>query len=146
MKVQEILNIKNRDPITVNPNTKITEAMDLLIVNKISCLPVISGGGELKGIISDKDIFKKVHTDPTGFANCQVGDLMTSDVIVGLGSDEISYIAGVMTKNRIRHVPVLESNKLIGMISVGDVVKTQIEDMEIENRYLRQYIDGGYPQ
>jgi len=59
--------------------------------------------------------------------------------------DEVSYIAGVMTNNRIRHVPIVENKQLAGLVSVGDVVKTQMENIQIENRYLKQYIDGSYP-
>ena len=74
-----------------------------------------------------------------------VTDIMTSNIIVGVETDELTYIAGLMTNNRIRHVPVVKADKLIGLISIGDVVKAQMSDMEVENRYLKQYIDGSYP-
>ncbi len=145
MQVKDILKTKSRDVLTATAATAIPEAMKVLISNKISCLPVISDDNKLEGIISDKDIFKKVHLDPDGFRNSTVGDLMTRDVIVGLMDDDIAYIAGVMTNNRIRHVPIVEDSKLKGLVSVGDIVKTQIEKISIENRYLKQYIGGDYP-
>jgi len=145
MQVQDILKVKGRKTITINRKTSIQDAMDTLISNRISCLPVVDGSDCLIGIISDKDIFRRVHVDPKGFAAAMVGELMTSDVIVGIATDSVSYIAGVMTKNKIRHIPIVEKKKLIGLISVGDVVKSQLENMEIENRYLKQYIDGSYP-
>jgi len=145
MQVKDILKTKDRDVVTASAGTPVPEAMKALISNKISCLPVVSDDRELKGIISDKDIFRKIHEDPEGFRDSTVGDLMTRDVIVGLLEDEIAYIAGVMTNNRIRHVPIVENSKLKGLVSVGDIVKTQMEKIEIENRYLKQYIGGDYP-
>jgi len=145
MQVKDILRNKNREVITATAATMVPEAMKALIANKISCLPVVSEAHELEGIISDKDIFKKVHEDPEGFQNSTVGELMSRELIVGLMEDEIAYIAGVMTNNRIRHVPIVEDSKLKGLVSVGDIVKTQIESIKVENRYLKQYIAGDYP-
>ena len=145
MKVRDILKGKARDTITVRLETKISEAMRLLIVNKISCLPVVNESANLLGIISDKDIFNKIYDDPDNFRASTVIDLMSKDLIVGVLDDEVSYIAGVMTNNRIRHIPIVENKQLTGLVSVGDVVKTQMENIQIENRYLKQYIDGSYP-
>lgn len=145
MLVKDIVKSKHRKTITIRPDASVPEAMELLISNEISCLPVVGHGDELIGIISDKDIFKKVNADPKGFADASVEDLMSADVIVGLMQDDIHYIAGIMTKNRIRHVPIVEDRKLVGLVSVGDIVKTQMESIEIENRYLKLYIDGTYP-
>lgn len=145
MKVKEVLKIKARELITATPATGVTEAMRLLIDNAVSCLPVIDDSNNLVGIISDKDIFREVFKKPEDFRSGTVGDLMTTNVIVGIGEDEMSYIAGIMTQNRIRHVPIVEARKIVGLISVGDVVKLQMENIKIENRYLKQYIDGSYP-
>ena len=145
MKVRDILKGKAQETITVRPETKVSEAMRLLIVNKISCLPVVNESANLLGIISDKDIFSKIYDDPDNFRASAVTDLMSTDLIVGVPDDEVSYIAAIMTNNRIRHVPIVENKQLAGLVSVGDVVKTQMENIEIENRYLKQYIDGSYP-
>ncbi len=145
MQVKDILEAKKHEVITAARETTVPDAMELLISNKISCLPVVGSGDQLMGIISDKDIFSEARKDPTGFTGLAVSDLMTENVIVGLEDDEIAYIAGIMTNNRIRHVPIVREKKLIGLVSVGDVVKTQMESMQIENRYLKQYIGGDYP-
>jgi CBS domain-containing protein len=146
MTVRELLHSKKqRDVVTAAPSTKIHAAMDLLIRNKVSCLPVLNEANELVGIITDKDIFRKAHADCTGFSNLMVGELMTADVIVGLETDEVGYIAGVMTNNRVRHVPIVDGHRLVGLISIGDVVKTQMTDIEVENRHLWHYINGSYP-
>ena len=145
MKVKDLLTSQVRALITIGPAAAVMEAMELLIVNQISALPVLDPTGVLVGIISDKDIFRRIFTEPSHFQQAEVRDLMTTDVIVGIPDDEIAYIAGVMTTNRIRHVPIIEEGRLAGLISVGDIVKTQMESTRIENRYLWQYINGSYP-
>jgi CBS domain-containing protein len=145
MLVKDVLKLKQKETVTTHRNMSVREAMDLLIGHKISCLPVVHDNQELEGIISDKDIFRHVHRNPRDFAESKVGDLMTTNVIVGLADDDLGYIAGIMTNNRIRHVPIVENSRLVGLVSVGDVVKTQMESIKIENRYLKQYIGGDYP-
>ena len=145
MLVKECLKLKNRDLVTVGPDVRVPDAMKLLLTNRISCLPVVDGDGQLIGILSDKDIFKRAYEDSHGFTGASVRDLMTTEVIVGVPEDSLDYIGGVMTKNRIRHVPILEDGRVAGLISVGDIVSSQLSHMEIENRYLRQYIKDQYP-
>lgn len=146
MFVKDLLKNKNRGVITATPSMTIIKAMDLLISNQISCLPVIGESGELKGIVSDRDIFRAVHKDKVGFKNLKVGDIMTADVMIGVPEDDIQYIGGVMTQNRIRHVPIVEEKNLVGLISVGDVVKAHMDEVEVENRYLKAYITGSYQE
>ena len=145
MQVRDILKAKGHQTRTIGPDQKIKEAMQLLLEHKISCLPVVAPAGDLLGIVSDKDIFRRAFEMPESFLECVVSEIMTSDLIIGLESDEIDYIAAIMTKNRIRHIPIVDSDRLVGLVSVGDVVKSRLEHIEIENRYLKQYIDGTYP-
>ena len=145
MLVKEILNNKQKKVVTATAETSVKTAMELLLTNRISCLPVVDDSQQLVGIISDKDIFKKVYETPVDYRDIKVDQLMTVDVIVGLPGDEMSYIAGLMTNNRIRHIPIVEKNQLLGIVSVGDIVKTQMEHIEIENRYLKQYLASSYP-
>jgi len=145
MLVKEILNSKQKKVVTATAETSIKTAMKLLLTNRISSLPVVDGSQQLVGIISDKDIFKKIYESPVDYRVFNVGQLMTVDVIVGIPEDELSYIAGLMTNNRIRHIPIVDKKQLIGIVSVGDIVKTQMEHIEIENRYLKQYLASSYP-
>ena len=145
MEVKDFLKNGPRRIITAREDTPVPEAMALLIDNRISCLPVVNDATELVGIISDKDIFRATFENPLGFTKTVVGSLMTTDLIVGLTSDKFDYIAGVMTKNRIRHVPIVENKRLVGLLSLGDIVKSHLSNMEIENRYLKKYIEDSYP-
>ncbi len=142
MLVRTLLNEKKRDLITIEPHQPIDKAMEVLITNNISCLPVIDESGKLSGIVSDKDIFKKVHETKGEYHNLHVEDVMTTAVIVGLPDDDVSYIAGVMTKNWIRHVPIVDGENLIGLVSLRDIIRVQAENKEVENRYLKLYLEG----
>ena len=145
MLVKDLIKKHPKKIITADRDTNVLTAMQLLIENKISCLPVIEENDRLVGLISDKDIFTAVFSHQDSFATFKVADMMTTDLIVGVESDDINYIAGLMTNNRIRHIPIVDHDRLIGLISVGDVVKVQMTSMEVENRYLKLYINGGYP-
>jgi CBS domain-containing protein len=115
--------------------------MDVLINKGIGCLPVLDDSGKLVGILSDKDIFKKIHETKGQYHSLNVEDVMSTELIIGLPDDDIAYIAGVMDKNWIRHIPVLDGDNLIGLVSQRDVVKTQTKNINIENRYLNLYMD-----
>lgn len=142
MLVKTLLENKPREIITTSKKTSVEAAMDLLISNNIGCLPVVDDNGKLIGIVSDKDIFRKIHDTKGQYHKLTVGDIMTDALIVGLPDDELTYIAGIMDKNWIRHVPILDGEKLIGLVSQRDIIRTQAEHHEIENRYLNLYIEG----
>jgi CBS domain-containing protein len=145
MLVRDQLKANSKRLVTARPATEILEAMRLLIEHRISCLLITDARDQLAGIVSDKDIFRVCYEKHCDFASMTIGDLMTTNLIVGVETDELSYIAGLMTNNRIRHVPIVDEDRLIGLISIGDVVKAQMANMEVENRYLKQYINGSYP-
>jgi CBS domain-containing protein len=145
MLVKEALQSKARAVISTTPSTPIRRAMELLLQHHISCLPVVDERDTLVGIVSDKDIFKLLYDDDQAAHSGMVADVMTKEVIVGLLTDDLGYIARIMTNNRVRHIPIMEGKRLAGLLSVGDIVKTQMANYEVENRYLRQYIEGNYP-
>ncbi len=144
MLVSEILAAKSRPLVTATVDTTIPEAMALLLTNKISCLPVMSGS-RLIGIVSDKDIFALTHREPASFRERKVWDIMTENVMTGLPSDEIYQVAAIMTRYRFRHMPIVEDDRVIGLVSIGDIVKAQLDSMADENQQLRRYIAGEYP-
>ncbi|UCD65068.1 MAG: CBS domain-containing protein [Candidatus Zixiibacteriota bacterium] len=142
MLVKNLLESKPRDVITTGPEVSIEDAMDLLIRKNIGCLPVINKAGELVGILSDKDIFKKCHETRGQYAALRVEDVMSTNLIVGLPDDDLSYIAGIMKKNWIRHVPIVDGDHIIGLVSQRDILKTTVKTTEVENRYMKMYLDG----
>ncbi|MCK4632714.1 MAG: CBS domain-containing protein [candidate division Zixibacteria bacterium] len=143
MTVKKIMAIKPEEVITTKAETSIDEAMDLLISNKIGCLPVVEDDGKLIGIVSDHDIFARIHATKGNYHSLKVADLMITNLIVGLPDDDLEYIAGVMKKNWIRHVPIVKGDHVIGIISQRDIIKSQAKRAEVENRYLMDMLQGG---
>lgn len=141
MQVKTLLESKPKQIVSSNPLTSIDEAMGLLITNNIGCLPVVDDENMLVGILSDKDIFARIYQTKGNYQSLKVEDVMTTNLIVGLPSDDIEYIAGVMEKNSIRHVPIVDGEQLIGLISLRDIVRTQTVAREVENRYLMDMLE-----
>ncbi len=142
MRVKTLLKRNQRDIVTALPSTTVDEAMNMLITNNIGCLPVMGHNGKLAGMISDKDIFRKVHETEGKYHGLKVGDLMSTDLIVGVPEDDLTYIASMMDKNWIRHVPIVEGEEMVGLVSQRDIIKTRSSRQERENRYLKMYMNG----
>jgi len=145
MLVSDVLTAKARSLVTATTDMPVPQAMSLLLDNRISCLPIIDTQGRLIGIVSDKDIFRLVHEQPREFVHGSIGDIMTIRLFTAQPADDLLSIAGLMTNRRIRHVPVIDHGKLVGLISIGDVVKAQLDAVVGENEHLRKYISGDYP-
>ncbi len=143
MKIKDILDT-SRGLITANVDQKVSEALKTLIVNKISCLPVIDGNGSLKGVIAERDILREVHDNPGGYGARKVAEVMSHNILIGLVDDDLDYVMNIMTKNTIRHLPVMSGQNLTGIISIRDVVRGLMHKVEAENRYLKDYIEGKF--
>ncbi|UCE23391.1 MAG: CBS domain-containing protein [Candidatus Zixiibacteriota bacterium] len=141
MLVKALLENKSKEVITAAPKTSIDEAMGILIEKKIGCLPVVDDNKKLIGIISDKDIFEKVYQTKGKYEKLTVEDLMKTELIVGLPDDDINYIAGIMEKNWIRHVPIVDGDNVIGMVSLRDIHRNYVKAKELENRYLMDMLE-----
>ena len=143
MKIKDILD-KSRKIITIGPDEKVSSAVKTMVDNKISCLPVVGGSGTVMGVISERDIVREVKNNPGGLDNRTVADAMTRDIIIGLEGDDLDYIMNIMARNNIRHVPIMSGQELTGILSMRDVVKGVMHQVEAENRYLKDYISGKY--
>jgi len=143
MKIKDIIDMQ-RGIITVGFQEKVGAALDILMKNKISCLPVIDDSGKVMGVISERDILRELHANSSNLDSRYVGDSMTRDILVGLADDDLDYIMNIMSKNNIRHMPIMLGPKLVGILSIRDVVKGLMHKVEAENRYLKDYIEGKY--
>lgn len=143
MQVKDLL--KGKPPaITIARNATIQEAMQALIDNKIGSLVIMDRNDIPVGIITERDIFRLAHERCNDLMDLIVGDNMSTNLLIGLPDDNIEYIAGIITQNRIRHIPILdESRRLCGIISIGDIVKAKLDEAEVHARYLTEYILGG---
>jgi CBS domain-containing protein len=140
MKIRDILCGKGAQVVTIGPDATIHDAMTALVVHRIGSLVVLDQKGKIAGIITERDILRECAARSEHVKETTVREVMTTDLIIGLSDDEIGYVMGIMTHNRIRHLPIMTGERLEGLISIGDVVKAQLEETEFENRYLKDYI------
>ena len=145
MKVKDVLASKGSRVITCHEDNSLIDALAIFSANKVGSLLVVDSHEKIKGIIAPRDILLIVLNDMERLKEIKVDEVMTKDLIVGTPEDSIEYILAIMTENRIRHVPILEGKELQGIVSIGDVVKAQVKEKEVENRYLKDYIEGKYP-
>jgi CBS domain-containing protein len=142
MKAKEILEKKGTHVWTISENSTIKEVLGLLVNHNIGAAVVLDDRGGISGIISERDIARECYRNSENIEQTRVSAVMTKKLIVAAPEDELDYLMGVMTNNRIRHVPIVARGKLEGIISIGDVVKAQLRDTQYENRYLRDYMFG----
>ena len=142
--IADVLREKGSKVITIPPRHTIKQAISELVDRKIGSLLVTDEGGEVAGIITERDILRVVHSAPADLDQVTVGDQMTSDVICGVPEDDLDYVMNVMTEKRFRRMPVVEDGKVVGLVSIGDVVKAMKSATEYEVRQLQSYITGAY--
>ena len=142
MRIRDILRQKGSEVVTIEPERTVQEAIRRLVDHKIGALVVTRNHGSVVGIITERDILRESAERSDRLRETRVRDVMTTEVIIGLPDDDLDYVMGIMTKNRIRHLPVLEGEQLAGIISIGDVVSTQLRRTEFENHMLKDYIQG----
>jgi CBS domain-containing protein len=143
MKVKDLIARAAQPPVTIAADRTLYDAMRELVERKIGSLIVVDGKGAPVGIITERDIFRAAYAHRGDIMKTRVVDKMTTKLIVGVPEDEVDYIAGVITQNRIRHVPIVDrAGLLIGIVSIGDIVKVQLSEAEVHVRYLTEYITG----
>lgn len=142
MNVEDILKAKGREVATVMPDAKVSEAVQLLHRRGIGALVVSADGHRLDGILSERDIVHALADRGTAVLDLRVDELMTRRVVSCTPTDTIAELMGEMTRRRIRHLPVVDRGRLVGLVSIGDVVKNRLEEMEFETTSLRQFIAG----
>lgn len=142
MKVREILAIKGEHVHTIEPERTMFDAVALLVEHGIGALLVRDTAGTVAGIISERDVLRVCRDRSGALGTIRVADVMTRDLIVCVPDDDVDYAMGIVTKNRVRHLPVMDGGRVAGMISIGDLVKARLDAAEYENRYLREYIEA----
>lgn len=144
MQVKDLLNTKDDAVYSVPPDETVYNAIAKMADLNIGALIVLEND-QLKGIISERDYRNKVILKGRTSKTTQVKEIMTGNVFYVEPTDSVNFCMQVMTDKKIRHLPVLEQEKVIGMISIGDVVKSIIKKQEKEIDSLRTYISSGYP-
>ena len=141
MNVKDILASKASSIVSfIGRDDGVTAAVRFVCDNRIGSLLVQDEKGEPVGIITERDILRGINTNITNIGSLSVSDVMTHDLICGLLEDDVNYIMQIMTKNRIRHLPMVHRKKVVGLISIGDVINCSLEETRVENHRLHDYL------
>ena len=140
MQVENILQSKGVVVHTVGTHAPIADAVKLLNQHRIGAVVVVAENGSVAGILSERDVVRHLLDGAEGLLKRRVGDIMTTKVITCERAATVSDLMEQMTRHRIRHIPIVEDGKLVGIVSIGDVVKRKIEEAEHEATALREYI------
>lgn len=133
MKIKELL--KNRPVITIGPDDTISEAVQKLVEHNRGSLAVANDKGELMGIITERDIVRKCFSRIDGCDLIKVKNIMTKEVVIGTLEDDVDYAVMAMKDKRIRHLPIVENKKVVGMVSMRDLLDVQLANCKVEVRY-----------
>ncbi len=139
MTVARIINEKGRDVVTIGPGASLAEVAALLAEKRIGAVLVVDGGS-IQGILSERDIVRGLARHGGDILQKLAADCMTSRVVTCRPEDTINDVMQKMTTGRFRHLPVLENGRLAGIVSIGDIVKRRIEEVEREAEQIREYI------
>lgn len=143
MKVKEILQHKGDDVATIAPSETIAVAVSSLATRGVGALVVSADGAAIEGIVSERDVVRALDARGAAVLDEAVTVVMTPDVLTCELTDRIEQLMAVMTEHRIRHLPVVdEGGTMVGIISIGDVVKNRLDELESETRHMSDYISG----
>ncbi|HSJ26150.1 MAG TPA: CBS domain-containing protein [Longimicrobiales bacterium] len=141
MTVRDILQAKGSSVVTIGAEAAVTEAVALLVRHNIGAV-VVMQDDDMRGILSERDILRAINEGADAFTRLHVADIMTANVITGRADADLPAVMQVMSERRIRHLPVVEDDRLAGMVSIGDVITAMRRVTEAENRHLHAYISG----
>ncbi|WP_343571858.1 CBS domain-containing protein [Mycobacterium sp.] len=142
MRIADVLRGKGAAVVTIDPDATVAELIAGLADHNIGAM-VVAGPEGVTGIVSERDVVRQMHTHGASVLSQPVRKIMTTMVSTCSKEDTVDSLTLLMTENRVRHVPVLEDGKLIGIVSIGDVVKTRMQELESEHQQLQSYITQG---
>ena len=139
MKVREILDAKGRDVVTVRPEASVSTVVHRLVLERIGALVVSEDGRHIAGVVTESDIVRALAADGAAAvaSGRRVAELMTRNVATCTPEDTVKRVMAEMTRRRVRHLPVVEGGGLAGIVSIGDVVKSRLGEVELEADVLR---------
>lgn len=140
MQISQVLRHKGRDVATVDGSESVRTALELLARHGVGALVVSSDGRRIDGIVSERDVARGLHRRGAELLTDPVSSVMTAEVHTCRPDASVHELARVMTDRRVRHVPVVEDGALAGIVSIGDVVKARLDELETERAQLVDYI------
>lgn len=142
MRIADVLSNKGAAVATIAPETTVSQLLASLAALNIGAMVVVGDDG-LAGIVSERDVVRELHKRGGGLLGQPVSEIMTTVLATCTPQDTVDHLVVLMTQNRVRHVPVLDDGRLAGIVSIGDVVKTRMEELETEQQHLQDYITQG---
>lgn len=145
MRLQEILRVKGNGVHVISPDATMDDVAQQMIAHNCGSLVVCQGGqrdGAMEGIITERDLLKVCAARRGPLNRVRVSEVMTRHPMTGTPYDTIDDTMGLMTEKRVRHLPILDDDRLAGIISIGDIVKAQHDQTALENHYLKNYIQS----
>src|SRR5512145_677863 len=142
MKVRDLLDSKGRDIVSIDVNSSLHDAIRSMNARKISAI-MVTEQGKTVGIFTERDVVRSyITTNGKSFKEAKVRDAMVTNLIVAVPDDELADISSIMVEKNIRHLPVLHNGRVIGMLSIRDIIQTQVKKLTSEIHYLKDYITG----
>jgi CBS domain-containing protein len=141
MKVRDLLSVKGDKVFTITPDASLGDVVERMVENNCGSL-VVCDSECPQGIITERDILRACAAKIGALEELPVRDFMSTRLVTAEPDDDVEKVMGLMTNNRVRHLPILREGRLAGMISIGDVVKAQHDQLSMENHYLKEYIQS----
>jgi CBS domain-containing protein len=141
MRIVDVLRNKGNDVATVDPEAPVAAVIAELARHNVGALPVVDGD-RLVGIVSERDVVRRLHTSGAEMLAAPVREIMTTSITTCTPGDAVTDLARIMTSGRFRHMPVVSDGVLVGIVSIGDLVKARIDQLESEREQLQSYIAG----
>jgi CBS domain-containing protein len=140
MHISDVLRSKGSDVVTVPPDTTVRDLLDVLAEFGIGAVVVSADGATVDGIVSERDVVRSLAARGADVLSDEVASIMTREVICSAPSEHLDTLFLVMTEQRVRHIPVIVDNRLSGLVSIGDLVKRRLAELESERDSLESYI------
>jgi CBS domain-containing protein len=142
MRIKEVLAGKPlKDVITIRPDATVRDLIGLLAEHNVGALVVSEDGTSVHGIVSERDVVRRLKDDAS-VLDAAVSSIMTAEVRTCTGQESVNSLMEIMTSGRFRHIPVVEDGRLTGIVSIGDVVKHRMSELEFERDQLDSYVHG----
>ncbi|SEQ70024.1 CBS domain-containing protein [Lentzea xinjiangensis] len=142
MRIVDVLRTKGSAVATIDPDAPVSELLRALAEHNVGAIVVVGASG-VAGIVSERDVVRRLHESGPALLSSPVSAIMTTDVFTCSPSDTVDSLTVMMTERRFRHVPVLSDGQLVGIVSIGDVVKSRIGQLEQSQDQLQAYISQG---
>ncbi len=143
-KISEVIEGKGSGVQTISRDDTVTAAAFRMVQNNVGSL-IVTKGSAIAGIVTERDCLRHVADENADSHTSRVADIMTTDIIVANPNQTVGDCLRIMTERRFRHLPVVGEHRILGILSIGDLVKAAIEDQNTEIHYLNEYIQGNYP-